>query len=160
MPRIDAFLKIMQQSGASDLHLGDGYSPFLRVHGILESTQHRVFTPEEVKILFFEMLTDARIRELEDAGEIDFMYELPEVARFRTPAIGNLIRESKTQQIGNALVTGRALGMQKLEHHLRDLVSRKIINQEEAALFAENPQEFLVARKDAPAEKLPPPRTP
>ncbi len=28
----------------------------------------------------------------------------------RTPAIGNLIRESKTQQIGNALVTGRALG--------------------------------------------------
>jgi twitching motility protein PilT len=78
----------------------------------------------------------------------------------RTPAIGNLIRESKTQQIGNALVTGRALGMQKLEHHLRDLVSRKIINPEEAALCAENPQEFLVARKDAPAEKLPPPRTP
>ena len=83
MPRIDAFLKIMRQSGASDLHLGDGYSPFLRMHGILESTQHRVFTPEEVKILFFEMLTDAQIRELEDAGEIDFMYELPEVARFR-----------------------------------------------------------------------------
>lgn len=83
MPRIDAFLKIMQQSGASDLHLGDGYSPFLRMHGILESTQHRVFTPEEVKILFFEMLTDAQIRELEDAGEIDIMYELAEVARFR-----------------------------------------------------------------------------
>jgi hypothetical protein len=50
--------------------------------------------------------------------------------------------------------------MQKLEHHLRDLVSRKIINPEEAALYAENPQEFLVARKDAPADKVPPPRTP
>jgi len=83
MPRIDAFRKIMQQSGASDLHLGDGYSPFLRMHGVLESTQHRVFTPEEVKILFFEMLTDAQIRELEDAGEIDIMYELRDVARFR-----------------------------------------------------------------------------
>jgi twitching motility protein PilT len=78
----------------------------------------------------------------------------------RTPAIGNLIRESKTQQIGNALVTGRSLGMQKLEHHLRDLVARKIINPEEAALHAENPQEFVVARKDAPADKIPPPRTP
>jgi Tfp pilus assembly pilus retraction ATPase PilT len=36
-----------------------------------------------VKIRFFQMLTDAQIRELEDAGEIDFMYDLPEVARFR-----------------------------------------------------------------------------
>jgi len=78
----------------------------------------------------------------------------------RTPAIGNLIREAKMQQIGNALVTGRTLGMQKLEHHLRDLVSRKIIHPEEAALHAENPQDFLVARKDVPVEKPLPPRTP
>src|SRR4030042_3164345 len=83
MPRIDAFLKIMQQSGASDLHLGDGYSPFLRMHGVLESTRHRVFTPEEGKILFFEMLIDDQIRELEAAGEVDFMYELRDGAGFR-----------------------------------------------------------------------------
>jgi twitching motility protein PilT len=363
MPRIDAFLKIMQQSGASDLHLGDGHSTFLRFQGALEPTQHRVFTPEEVRILLFEMLTDLQIKELEESGEIDFMYEVPGVARFRinvykkhvglgaavriipnriptldglgfpevlkkllshknglilvtgptnsgktttlaamvdhlnettnhhiitledpieyihanknclinqrqigqhsrsfekalrsslredpnvilvgemrdwetfglaltaaetglvlgtlhtksaaqtvrwiveafpsnqqdqarmvlsevlvgvcsqqlvkrsdgsgriaaleimvrTPAIGNLIRDADLEEIGNALVTGRVLGMQKLDHHLGDLVSRNIIRPEEAALHAGDPHDFLVARKDASAEKLSSPRTP
>ncbi|MDX1814857.1 MAG: ATPase, T2SS/T4P/T4SS family, partial [Thermodesulfobacteriota bacterium] len=78
----------------------------------------------------------------------------------RTPAIGNLIREGKTQQLNTALVTGRQLGMQKLEHHLRDLVSQKIITPEEAALHAENPQEFLIGKKEGPPERPPLARTP
>jgi twitching motility protein PilT len=354
----------MRETGASDLHIGDGYSPLLRLHGSLEQAKHRVLSTEEVKILLYEMLTDAQIRELEESGEIDIMYEVPEVARFRinlykkheglgaafriipnkiptlddlgfppiikkllehknglllvtgptnsgktttlaamvdhlnentnrhiitledplefihsnknclinqrqigrhtrsfakglraalredpnvvlvgemrdnetislaltaaetgllvlgtlhtksagqtinrivdafpadqqdqvrmalselllgvcsqqllrradgagrvaameilvrTPAIANLIRESKVQQINTAIVTGRQLGMQKLEHHLRDLVSRNIVTAEEAAVHAENPQEFLPARKETPAEKASAPKTP
>jgi twitching motility protein PilT len=363
MPRIDAFLKIMRETGASDLHIGDGYSPILRMHGALEPAKHRVLSAEEVKILFHEMLSDAQIKELEEAGEIDIVYTVSDVARFRiniykkhvglgaafriipnkiptldglgfpesfkkvlaqksglvlvtgptnsgktttlaamvdhlnehmnhhiitledplefihpnknclinqrqighhsrsfakalraalredpnvvlvgemrdtetislaltaaetgllvlgtlhtksaaqtvnrivdvfpanqqdqvrmalsevivgvcsqqlvkradgtgriaaleimirTPAIGNLIREGKTQQINTALVTGRQLGMQKLEHHLRELVSQKIISPEEAALHAENPQDFLIGKKDGPQEKPSPART-
>jgi twitching motility protein PilT len=73
----------MQQAGASDLHVGDGYSPMLRMHGVLEPTKHRILSAEEVKILVHEMLTDRQIQDLEAAGEIDFTYSLPDVARFR-----------------------------------------------------------------------------
>jgi twitching motility protein PilT len=350
MPRIDAFLKVMRDAGASDLHIGDGYSPILRLHGVLEPAKHRVLTTEEIRILLYEMLADAQIRELEEAGEIDVMYAVPGVARFRvniykkheglgaairiipgkiptldglgfpdtlkkllshknglilvtgptnsgktttlaamvdylndntnqhiitledplefvhtnknclinqrqighhsrsfakglraalredpnvvlvgemrdnetislaltaaetgllvlgtlhtksaaqtvnrivdvfpssqqdqtrmalsevlvgvvsqqlakradgqgrvavleimvrTPAIANLIRESKAQQINTAIITGKQLGMQKLENHLRELVAQKVITSEEAAIHAENPAEFLVAR--------------
>ncbi len=363
MPRIDTFLKIMHRSGASDLHVGDGYAPILRIHGALESAKHRILNIEEVKILLYEMLSDRQIRELEEAGEIDFTYTLAKVARFRisiykkheglgaafrlipnevptldslgfpellkkvlsqksglilvtgptnsgktttlaamvdylnehmnyhiitledpleyihvnknclinqrqigqhsrsfasalraalredpnvilvgemrdtetislaltaaetgllvlgtlhtrsaaqtvsrivdvfpanqqdrvrmalsevlagtccqqlvrradgagrvaaleimikTSAISNLIRESKLQQIGNALVTGRQLGMQKLDHHLKELVSQKIITAEEAALHAENPQDVLTAKKDSSTETILTPKT-
>ena len=53
------------------------------------------------------------------------------------------------------------LGMQKLEHHLRELVARNVVTAEEAAVHAENPQEFLTVRKDAPAgQRSPAPRDP
>ena len=83
MPRIDAFLRIMKEAGASDLHIGEGYSPILRIHGSLEPAKHRVFTAEEAKILLYEILSDNEIRDLESTGEIDLMYALPDVARFR-----------------------------------------------------------------------------
>ena len=339
----------MHQAGASDLHLGDGHSPMLRLHGVLEPAKHRPLTVEEARILLYEMLSDPQIKELEDQGEIDFTYTLPGIARFRmniyrkheglgaafriipnevptldslgfpevlkkmlasksglilvtgptnsgktttlaamvdhlnehcnshiitledplefihanknclitqrqirihsrsfanalraalredpniilvgemrdnetislaltaaetgllvlgtlhtrsatqtvsrvvdvfpanqqdqvrmalsefligicsqqlvkradgagrvaaleilvrTPAIGNLIREAKVQQMGTALLTGRQLGMQKLEQHLKELVSQKIVTAEEAAMHAENPQDFAAA---------------
>jgi twitching motility protein PilT len=83
MPRIDAFLKVMHQSGATDLHIGDGYAPILRIHGQLEPTKHKILTVEKVRILLYEMLSDRQIKELEEQGEIDYTYTLPEVARFR-----------------------------------------------------------------------------
>lgn len=86
MPRIDAYLRIMQQAGASDLHVGDGYAPILRLHGALEPSAHRALTAEEVRILVYEMLTDGQIQALEEAGELDFTYTLPDVARFRVNA--------------------------------------------------------------------------
>ena len=83
MAKIDAFLRIMQENDASDLHIGAGFEPMLRIHGVLEKTSHRVLTEDEVKVLVYELLTDAQIGELEKAGELDCAYTLPGVARFR-----------------------------------------------------------------------------
>jgi len=347
----------MHQAGASDLHIGDGYAPILRINGALEITKHRVLSADKVKILLYEMLSDQQIQALEEIGEIDFTYTVPEIARFRmniykkheglgaafriipnriptfeslglpevlkkvlshksglilvtgptnsgktttlaamvdylneimnyhiitledpleyihpnknclinqrqigqhshsfasalraalredpnvilvgemrdnetislaltaaetgllvlgtlhtrsavqtisrivdvfpanqqdrvrialsevlvgtccqqlvkradgngrvavleimlkTSAISNLIRESKGQQITNALVTGRQLGMQTLEHHLKELVSQKIITAEEAVRYTDNPHEILAMSKNSPADK-------
>ena len=56
MPRIDAFLKIMQENDASDFHLAAECSPMLRIHGALEKTNHRplIVTPEETVRYAFE----------------------------------------------------------------------------------------------------------
>lgn len=83
MPRIDAFLKIMQKNNASDLHISAGSEPVLRIHGILERAQYKKLTEGEVRLVLYELMTDRQIEHLEEFGEIDFAYSLPEVARFR-----------------------------------------------------------------------------
>lgn len=49
-----------------------------------------------------------------------------------TPAIGNLIREGKTFQIGSAMQAGRALGMITLDQSLAELVNNGSISQQSA----------------------------
>jgi twitching motility protein PilT len=83
MAKIDAFLRIMHEHGASDLHIGTGFEPMLRIQGVLEKTNHRPLTEDETKVLVYELLTDAQVEILERDGELDCAYTLPNVARFR-----------------------------------------------------------------------------
>ena len=83
MPRIDTILEIMQEVGASDLHIGDGSEPVVRINGILEKTKHKKLSTEEVRLLLYELLTDQQIEAFEGIGEIDVAYTLAGVARFR-----------------------------------------------------------------------------
>ena len=83
MPRIDAFLKIMQEHGVSDLHLSAGSKPMLRINGVLEQGEHRALSEDELKVLLYELLTDTQIGQLEEAGELDCAYTLAGVGRFR-----------------------------------------------------------------------------
>ena len=83
MPRIDAFLQIMSQVGASDLHIGDGSEPLVRINGALEKTKHKSLSVEEVRLVLYELLTDRQIEKFEETGEIDIAYTLEGFARFR-----------------------------------------------------------------------------
>jgi twitching motility protein PilT len=58
-----------------------------------------------------------------------------------TPAIRNLIRESKTHQIGTMMATGAAIGMRTLDQELADLVRNQRITRETAVAFARSPEE-------------------
>ncbi|MCX5724355.1 MAG: type IV pilus twitching motility protein PilT [Nitrospirae bacterium] len=49
-----------------------------------------------------------------------------------TPAVSNLIRESKTVQIASIMQTGKALGMQTLDDAIQELLNKKWIAPEEA----------------------------
>lgn len=83
MPRIDTFLRIMQEAEASDLHLSADCAPVLRINGLLERAKHRALSSEEVQLLLYEVLSDSQIQRFEDDGELDCAYTLPGVARFR-----------------------------------------------------------------------------
>ncbi len=60
----------------------------------------------------------------------------------KTSAISNLIREGKTAQMYSAIQTGQALGMQTLESALANLVKRGLVDEEDALMKSQRPEEF------------------
>ncbi len=87
MAKIDALFKMMQQQGASDLHISTGTPPILRLHGEMIRVKSPNLTHDQVQALLFEILDDAQIQQFEETRDLDFAYSLPGLARFR----GNIL---------------------------------------------------------------------
>jgi twitching motility protein PilT len=69
-----------------------------------------------------------------------------------TPAIRNLIRESKTHQIASIIQTGKKYGMQLLDDGIMDLYSRGWISSEDAYMKANDKARFRSLLKYAPTD--------
>jgi len=83
MARLDAFFKLMFDSGASDLHITSGQPPILRVHGELERVKYDPLDDETLRAMLYEIAPEQKIKTFEETGDIDFGYKIPGVARFR-----------------------------------------------------------------------------
>ena len=59
-----------------------------------------------------------------------------------TDAVRSLIRDGKTYQLRNTIVTGRGAGMQTLEAHLCELVARAEVSLENARAITDRPDEI------------------
>ncbi len=59
-----------------------------------------------------------------------------------TPAIRNLIREDKVAQMYSAIQTGAQVGMQTLDQCLRDLLSKGLVNRQDAREKAKAKEDF------------------
>ncbi len=70
-----------------------------------------------------------------------------------TPAVRNLIRESKTHQLETAVQTGIQHGMQTMDQALRDLYLRGLITFEDAVARAIHPEALLKMIRDAGEER-------
>jgi twitching motility protein PilT len=86
MARIDALLKAAVDMGASDLHVAVGSPPIVRQFGQLKRSKSAEYTAEQTKALLMEILSPAQQEELEKNWELDFAYEIPGLARFRSNA--------------------------------------------------------------------------
>jgi twitching motility protein PilT len=84
MAKIDAFFKLMHEQGASDLHLVTGQPPALRIRGDMERIKYKVLDNDELKAMLYEIAPEAKIKQFEETGDIDFGYEIPGVARYRS----------------------------------------------------------------------------
>jgi twitching motility protein PilU len=62
-----------------------------------------------------------------------------------TPTISRLIREGKVWEIPQFLEEGTVFGMQSFAQSLVKLVKEGRVEQEEAANFADNKEEFLLS---------------
>jgi len=83
MARIDAFFKLMLDQGASDLHLVAGQQPILRIHGDLQRVKYDVLDDDNLKSMLYEIAAEHKTKVFEETGDVDFGYEIPDVARFR-----------------------------------------------------------------------------
>ncbi len=112
MAKIDAFFKLMNEQGASDLHLVSGSQPILRVHGEMERVKFKPFTNDDLKAMLYEIAPEDKIKLFEETGDIDFAYEIPNLARYRANffqqkwGIGAVFRE-----IPSTILTAEQLGL-------------------------------------------------
>ncbi|MGE0085483.1 MAG: type IV pilus twitching motility protein PilT [Desulfococcaceae bacterium] len=83
MARIDAFFKLMNDQGASDLHLVSGQPPALRLRGDIERVKYKLLENDDLKSMLYEIAPEDKIKRFEETGDVDFGYEIPGLARYR-----------------------------------------------------------------------------
>ncbi|NTU42742.1 MAG: PilT/PilU family type 4a pilus ATPase, partial [Nitrospirales bacterium] len=77
-------LKLMIESGASDLHITTGSPPRMRIAGRLISVEdYPALTPEDSKDLCYSVLSESQTARLEEDNEVDLSFGIRGMSRFR-----------------------------------------------------------------------------
>jgi twitching motility protein PilT len=84
MAKIDAFFQLMNEQGASDLHLVAGQQPAIRIRGDLERIKYDVLNNDSLRAMLYEITPEHKIKHFEETGDVDFAYEIPKLARYRS----------------------------------------------------------------------------
>ncbi len=122
MAQIDAFFKLMNDEGASDLHMMAGQQPVLRIRGDMERVKFKTMDNENLKNILYEICPEDKIKVFEETGDMDFAYEIPGLARYRCNffqqkyGIGAVFRE-----IPSDILTCEQLGLPKVIAKLASL---------------------------------------
>ena len=112
MAKIDAFFKLMNEQGASDLHLASGLPPALRIRGDIERIKYKVLNSDDLRAMLYEIAPEHKVKIFEESGDIDFAYEIPGLARYRANffmqrnGVGAVFRE-----IPSTIMTAEQLGL-------------------------------------------------
>ena len=93
---LETLLDLVIQNGASDLHLGEGRHPFIRVNEELTAiVQYPQLTKEDIVGMLQVMVTPEALHKLNNLEEVDFAYDFQGKMRFR----GNLYIQSGTLSV-------------------------------------------------------------
>ena len=122
MAQIDAFFKLMNDQGASDLHLAAGKQPALRIRGELERVKYKEMDDDGLKTMLYEIAPEHKVKVFEETGDVDFAYEIPGLARYRAnffrqkDGVGAVFRE-----IPDKILTCEELGLPSVIRQLATL---------------------------------------
>ena len=112
MAKIDAFFQLMHDQGASDLHLVSGQQPVLRIRGDMERVKFKVLDNDELKAIIYEIAPDHKIKQFEETGDVDFAYEITNLARFRANFFSQKFGVAAVfREIPNRIMTCQELGL-------------------------------------------------
>ncbi|MBP3966845.1 type IV pilus twitching motility protein PilT [Paenibacillus lignilyticus] len=86
LEQITSLLQQAHESKASDLHISVGSPPVMRVHGTLQRLGEEAVTIERSRAMATSLLNSEQLAHFEQAGEVDFSYELEGYSRYRINA--------------------------------------------------------------------------
>ena len=126
--RIDRFLRLMNDRGASDLHLAVGRPPMLRVSGAMEQIRYRIVLEPDFQDMLRPIAPPERWQEFEETGDTDFAHEVTNLARFRV----NLFRNRRGSAavfrvIPSTTMTVDQLGLPPQIRRLADISSGLVL---------------------------------
>ena len=83
---ISDLLAFSVKNKASDLHLSSGLPPMIRVHGDIRRINVPVLEHKDVHGMVYDIMNDGQRKFYEENLEVDFSFEIPNLARFRVNA--------------------------------------------------------------------------
>jgi twitching motility protein PilT len=89
--KIDRFLRLMNDRGASDFHLTVGRPPMFRTSGSMETIRYRLIAESDFIEMLEPVTPSALWQSYVKSGDLDFAYEIPGLARYRV----NLFRQQR-----------------------------------------------------------------
>jgi twitching motility protein PilT len=110
MNRIDRFLRLMNDRGASDFHFTVGRPPMLRVSGVMERIRYRTIQQGEWDEMLEAITPPERWTSYKETGDTDFAYQLDDVARFRV----NLFRQHRGSAAVMRIIPSRIMTIEQL----------------------------------------------
>ncbi len=177
MARLDSFLRLVVEQHASDLHFHSGVTPLIRHDGDLVPLNFRVLGEADTRRFLLEILTSEQRERFEREREIDFIYELENVGRFRANVfqqargVGSVFRVVPTRlptieelslpsvvnkltrlQNGLVLITGptgsgKSTTLAALVHEINKTTSRHIITIEDPIEYVHTPIQSVVSQR-------------
>lgn len=119
------------------LHTSSTARTMDRIIDVFPTTQQ-----SQIRTMLSESLRGAIAQQLLRKSDGDGRIAAVEIM-ISNQAVQNLIREGKTYQIFSVLQTGKSAGMQTMEDHIKNLVQKNLVTQEEANLYLNEKEQDL-----------------
>jgi len=83
---LSELLAFAVKNGASDIHISAGLPPLIRIDGEIRRIKVDPLASNVVHDMIYDIMLDNQRKEFEEHLEVDFAFEIPNVARFRVNA--------------------------------------------------------------------------
>ncbi len=177
MARLDSFLRLVAEQKASDLHFHSGAPPTIRFDGDLVRLPFRMLSDMEARRFLEEILTFEQKEILSVQGQVDVIYSLPQVGRFRgnifsqvegwsavfrvipgaIPSLDDLglppsIEKMARLENGLVLVTGptgsgKSTTLAAMVRHINERSARHIITVEDPIEYVHEPMQSRITQR-------------
>ena len=182
MAYLDDFLRVIVDSGGSDLHIGEGQPPKMRKHGDVVPIREEPVLRDEALTMLSEICGDHRWQIFEERGDLDFAYEMDAASRFRCNylkqangygavfrliptkiatleqlGIPPVVKEFGHLRGGLVLVTGptgsgKSTTLAALIDYINENFSRHIVTIEEPIEFVHQNKRSVITQREVPGD--------